>query len=383
MRIQSAEVLLSSQTQINRSTDEKLLTLDANGDIISKDQTQTREHQNVSAIHHARTQTDSMVELQQGSRTQTTTEIEHLKGGFADLDDDLEKNMYMSSVLNWAADTIDDLVKAFENQALENCYQGCSDKNIRNTAPSKSFLSQRSKLYKNMAEELRTQAAQLRPPDLAPSDNRIRRTVQSSEQNTHFQASGMISTSDGNQINFTLDVGMHHQEKRSTMEMFRIIDPLVINLDGDSAELTDKKMRFDLDSDGVAESISRLDSGSRFLSLDLNQDGMINNGSELFGTKTGNGFNELALYDGDNNHWIDENDAIFHQLNLWDTDPNAEKSLLSLSEAGIGAIYLGAVDSHIQLKDAAGNAAGQVSATGIAVTEHNTIKTVQQVDLIV
>ena len=36
-----------------------------------------------------------------------------------------------------------------------------------------------------------------------------------------------------------------------------------------------------------------MEDGSRFLALDKNNDGIINNGSELFGTESGNGFIDL------------------------------------------------------------------------------------------
>ena len=65
---------------------------------------------------------------------------------------------------------------------------------------------------------------------------------------------------------------------------------------------------FDLDSDGVKEDIPMIRPGSGFLALDLNKDGIINNGNELFGPHTGDGFVELSSYDKDTNNWIDEND---------------------------------------------------------------------------
>lgn len=42
--------------------------------------------------------------------------------------------------------------------------------------------------------------------------------------------------------------------------------------------------------------------------------GKIDDGSELFGARTGNGFNELAKYDSDNNHFIDAGDPVFSNL---------------------------------------------------------------------
>ena len=63
-------------------------------------------------------------------------------------------------------------------------------------------------------------------------------------------------------------------------------------------ELSDQTFYFDLDADGKEEEISVLN-GSGYLALDKNGDGVINDGSELFGTKNGDGFADLARYDED------------------------------------------------------------------------------------
>ena len=44
-----------------------------------------------------------------------------------------------------------------------------------------------------------------------------------------------------------------------------------------------------------------METGNAFLSLDKNSDGIINDGSELFGAASGNGFADLAKYDEDGN----------------------------------------------------------------------------------
>ena len=82
-------------------------------------------------------------------------------------------------------------------------------------------------------------------------------------------------------------------------------DPLVINLDGNIAELSDQTFLFDLDGDGEMDEISELSAKSGFLALDKNGDGTINDGTELFGTRSGNGFQDLSAYDTDHNGFID------------------------------------------------------------------------------
>ena len=54
-----------------------------------------------------------------------------------------------------------------------------------------------------------------------------------------------------------------------------------------------------------------LGSGSGFLALDKNGNGKIDDGSELFGTKSGDGFADLAEYDSDGNGWIDEKGRVY------------------------------------------------------------------------
>ena len=125
-----------------------------------------------------------------------------------------------------------------------------------------------------------------------------------------------------------------------------LIDPLVINYGGNKVRLTEVKHSFDLDLDGKKDEINFVGQGSGFLALDKNQDGTINDGNELFGPKSGNGFSELAKYDDDKNGWIDENDAIFDGLRIWSDD-----ELLGLGEVGIGAIYLGAHSSPYSYKN--------------------------------
>ena len=131
------------------------------------------------------------------------------------------------------------------------------------------------------------------------------------KEETGFSAKGKVQTADGRTIEFDMNVQMsrsfqaYYEENIVRIEQ-RMVDPLVINLEGDIAGLQNQTFFFDLDADGVEEEISMLGSGSGYLALDKNGDGVINDGSELFGTKSGDGFADLAAYDADGNGWIDE-----------------------------------------------------------------------------
>lgn len=202
-----------------------------------------------------------------------------------------------------------------------------------------------------------------------------------------FNAQGVVRTADGKEITLSLDLSMSRTlyERSYTSitagEGVQFIDPLVINYAGPAADLTDTKYSFDLDADGKEDQISFVGQGSGFLALDKNDDGKINNGNELFGTQSGDGFKDLAVHDKDGNGWIDEDDEIFNKLRIWIKDASGNDKLLSLAEVGIGAIYLGNVDSHIDIVGSDGQKNGQVSKTGIFLKENGLAGTVQHVDL--
>lgn len=186
----------------------------------------------------------------------------------------------------------------------------------------------------------------------------VKQTVASSfmseQENTAFTGVGTAVTADGRELNFGVTVEM----SRSFMEQNEFIseeagyiftDPLVINLDSNAASVSDQKFLFDLDADGKEEQISFADQGSGFLALDKNEDGKINDGSELFGTKSGDGFKDLSVYDKDHNGWIDEADEVFSKLRIYTKDENGNDKLIDLKSAGVGALYLGHVSSEFSL----------------------------------
>lgn len=206
------------------------------------------------------------------------------------------------------------------------------------------------------------------------------------QESTGFSTVGTVRTSDGREIRFNVDVAMSRSfEKRFSQELkqtnYKMCDPLVINMDVGSAELRDQKFFFDLDADGQEEEISMLGSGSGYLALDKNGDGKINDGSELFGTSSGDGFSDLARYDQDGNGWIDENDEIWSKLQIWTKDENGQDKLYKLSEKGVGAIYLGSASTDFSLVGADGYTNGMIRKTGIFLYENGAAGTVQHLDV--
>lgn len=205
-------------------------------------------------------------------------------------------------------------------------------------------------------------------------------------EQTAFSATGIVTTADGKEIKFDLNLTMSREHFEQTDVSLRLgdakkKDPLVINFAGTAAQLTNAKFSFDLDADGTADQVSFVGAGSGFLALDKNGDGKINDGKELFGPASGSGFQELSAYDQDKNNWIDENDAVYAQLKVWTKDANGNDALSTLAQKNVGAIYLGNVSTPFDLKNGQNQLDGQVKSSGIYLKENGGAGTVQQIDL--
>lgn len=206
-------------------------------------------------------------------------------------------------------------------------------------------------------------------------------------EQTTFSASGTVTTADGREISFAVNLAMsrsYHEESSVSLRLgdaARKIDPLVLNFAGSAAQLTDQRFAFDLDSDGNDDQINFVAPGSGFLVFDRNDNGRVDNGSELFGPTGGDGFQELAALDGDSNGWIDENDAAFEQLQVWTRDGEGKEQLQSLAAAGVGAIALSRVDTPFDVKANDNAILGHIRSSGIFLQESGTAGTIQQIDL--
>jgi hypothetical protein len=114
--------------------------------------------------------------------------------------------------------------------------------------------------------------------------------------------------------------------------------PLILDLNGDGINTTplDWPVSFDFRGEGQGIETSWTDPTSEeaFLFLDLNENGWVDNGLELFGNSTllpsgesaRHGFEALGVYDhplygGDGDGRISPSDRVWHFLGLW-TDRN-------------------------------------------------------------
>ena len=115
--------------------------------------------------------------------------------------------------------------------------------------------------------------------------------------------------------------------------------PIVIDLgnDGINSHALNYTINFDLDNNGFKEATGWVSGDDALLAIDKNNNGIIDNGSELFGNKSisnsafsytnsslNNGFETLKSYDSNNDGIIDSQDAEFDKLLLWqDKNGNA------------------------------------------------------------
>ena len=145
----------------------------------------------------------------------------------------------------------------------------------------------------------------------------------------------------------------------------RPIDPIILDLDRDGIELisvTTSNARFDMDADGFAERTAWVAPDDAFLIHDRNQDGIVNDISEFFGSAGIDGFAELEGYDTNRDGMIASDEPIWNQLKLWrdlngdgNTDPG---ELISLTDAGITEFSVRTTEVHYSV---AGNVIPYIS----------------------
>ncbi len=155
-----------------------------------------------------------------------------------------------------------------------------------------------------------------------------------------------------------------------------LLGPLAVDLDGDGLELIsyeNSKAFFDAKGNGFVNATAWVSKDDGLLSVDWNADGKINDINELFGYVASDGFSDLRHYDDNGDNRIDNQDAIFSLLKIWQdlnedgiTDPG---ELKSISELNISAISLVTKSENMVI---AGNTV--TSSAQIILSDNSTLK---------
>ena len=146
--------------------------------------------------------------------------------------------------------------------------------------------------------------------------------------------------------------GKKHAESQSS--------PLVVDLDGDGIETLGSGVGiyFDHDNNGFSEDTGWVGKDDGLLVRDINGNGQIDNGTELFGNNTllsngekaKNGFEALKELDSNNDNVFDQNDAAWNEVKVWkDGNSNGvvdDGELLTMEQAGITGVDLNYVDHN-------------------------------------
>jgi Ca2+-binding RTX toxin-like protein len=157
---------------------------------------------------------------------------------------------------------------------------------------------------------------------------------------------------------------------------YYVYDPIVLDLDGDGIETVGSRKLsgalFDHDGDGIRTATGWVKADDGLLAVDRNGDGIINDGTELFGdstlladgSKAANGYAALREFDSNGDGRVDAQDAHFDQLRVW-RDLNQDgicqsNELFTLEQVGVKALNLENKNSNTNLKN--GNTLAQIGS---------------------
>ena len=144
-------------------------------------------------------------------------------------------------------------------------------------------------------------------------------------------------------------------------------DPITFDLDNDGIELSSYQngAKFDITGKGAQVTTAFVNGGDAFLALDRNKNGIVDDGTELFGDQRGaaNGFEELRKLDSNSDGKIDKYDVGFDALMLFRDNGNGKTEdgeLFGLSAGGIAEIDLRY--KNVKEITSGGNTIGQTAA---------------------
>lgn len=163
-------------------------------------------------------------------------------------------------------------------------------------------------------------------------------------------------------------------------------DPLTVDLNNDGHMSAPRAAGayFDMAHDGFAESSGWVQAGDALVVRDLNHNGSIDSGAELFGDQTrlatgalaANGYTALADLDSNHDGVFSAQDAAWGEVMLWKDNGDGVTQpgeVVALTEEGVAALKLSY--STVNALDAAGNILAQTNSTGAALEDGTSVAT--------
>jgi len=151
-------------------------------------------------------------------------------------------------------------------------------------------------------------------------------------------------------------IGSGFQSATEQQAKFGFVTPIVLDLNGDGIQTVNiaDGVSFDVNNDGFVERSAWVLNSDGLLVRDINGDGVINNGGELFGSgtvlpdgsKAADGYIAMRALDTNMDGLLDANDQAFGELKVW-RDANGDGKtdageLLSLNQLNVTSISLNA-----------------------------------------
>lgn len=124
-----------------------------------------------------------------------------------------------------------------------------------------------------------------------------------------------------------------------------VLGILIINTTDTEPRFLPKTVYFNLKANDFVIETAWIDQESAFLGIDRNGNDRIDNSSELFGSDSTNGFQDLKKLDSNNDDKINKKDIAWKELIVWRDQNNdgssVETEMSSIDQAGIESIGLG------------------------------------------
>ncbi len=206
----------------------------------------------------------------------------------------------------------------------------------------------------------------------------------SHEQRLDYQVQGVFSVNEQElSLNYSFTLASEHESySKIEMSAAALKDPIVVQFGSQELGYIEGEKKFAINQDNTLDSLPIFSGDVGYLVYDKNQNQQADDGSELFGPQTGQGFAELAQLDSNNNGFIDAEDQQFEQLYIWQpSDDYQTEQWLSLSQANIQAISLSAVNTPFDFYDSQGEIQAQMRQSSFAISEEGLGRGVHQIDV--